>query len=272
MRSIWTGALSFGLINIPVRLYSATEEHAISFDLLHKKDLSPVRYARICKAEEKEIPYEDIVKGYEYQKGEYVVIEEEIFKQVDKHKTETIEIVQFTDSEEIDSIYFEKPYYLEPGKGADKSYALLRETLKESGKVGVVKFVLRTREHIGIIKPYENAIILNQMRYSTEVRNLSELKLPEADLINKKEIEMALKLVDQLSDRFDASAYHDEFTEELEAIIQAKVEGIPPAKKGASPQKGQKIHDIMSLLKASLESSKSPNKVRAAPKKKKKAV
>ena len=159
MRSIWSGALSFGLINIPVRLYSGTEEHALSFDLLHKKDLSPIRYARICKEDGKEIPYQDIVKGYEYQKGEYVVVTEEDFKAVDMEKTNAIEIVQFTPKSEIDAIFYEKPYFLEPGKGADKPYALLRETLQRSKKVGVVKFVFRNREHLGIIEPYGNAII-----------------------------------------------------------------------------------------------------------------
>lgn len=258
MRSIWSGSISFGLINIPIRLYSAVEEHAISFDLLHKKDLSPIRYAKICKAEEKEVPYSEVVKGYEYQKGEYVVVEDEIFKNASK-KTEIIEIVQFAKKEEIDSIFFEKPYFLEPGKGADKSYALLRETLQNSGKVAVVKFVFRNKEHIGILKPYLNSIILNQMRYVSEIRSIDDLKLPKGEKINKKEIDMALKLVNQLTEKFKPDAYKDEYTHELQEAIEAKVKGIKPSKKGAAP-KPSKVHDIMSLLKASLEESKTPKK------------
>src|SRR5436853_5303039 len=136
MRALWTGALSFGLINISMKLYSATREHeGISFDMLHKKDLSPIRYARICKSDGQEVPYEDIVKGYQYQKGDYVVLSEEDFKRADVKKTKTIEIVDFVDESEIDPIYYDKPYYLEPGKGADKAYVLFRESLKKSKKV-----------------------------------------------------------------------------------------------------------------------------------------
>lgn len=259
MRSIWSGAISFGLINIPIKLYSASEERALSFDLLHKKDLSPIRYARICKQDGSEVPYEDIVKGYEYQKGEYVIIEGEEFKRMDREKTNTIEIVQFAKSDEIDSIYFDKPYFLEPGKGAEKAYALLRETLRRSNKVGVVKYVLRNKEHIGIIKPYLNAIILDQMRYAAEIRDLNDLKLPDEKKISKEEIDVALKLVNQLTGKFDARKFHDEYSEELRELIDAKVKGVEkaPRKKGAA-KKPTKVHDIMSLLRASLENEKKP--------------
>ena len=151
MRALWSGSISFGLINIPIRLYSASEERGgLNLDMLHRKDLSPIRYARICKAEEKEVPYADIVKGYEYQKGDYIVISPEDLKNAQPKKTETIEISHFLKEEEIDPIFFEKPYYLEPAKGADKPYALLRETLVASKKVAVVKYILRDREHLGI--------------------------------------------------------------------------------------------------------------------------
>lgn len=255
MRSIWSGTLSFGLINIPIRLYSGTDEHPFNFDMLHKTDLSPIRFARICKTEEKEVPYKDIVKGYEYQKGEYLVIEDEDFKKVISQKTDTIEIVSFAHEDEIDPIYFEKPYFLEPGKGADKSYALLRETLRKSKKVGVVKFVLRNRAHIGIIKPYQDAIILDQMRYATEVRQLEGLKLPSEKTISKKELDMALKLVEQLTDKFNPNAYEDTYAKDMQAVIDAKLKGAKPLKK-APPPKESKVHDIMSLLKASLEEGK----------------
>lgn len=260
MRSIWSGALSFGLINIPVRLYSGTEDHAISFDLLHKKDLSPIRYARICKQDEKEIPYQDIVKGYEYQKGEYVVVTEDDFKEVENEKTSSIEIVQFSLKETINPIFYEKPYFLEPGKGADKSYALLRETLLKSKKVGIVKFAFRNRGHLGIIEPYGNAIILIQMRFASEIREIEELKLPKEGLINKKELDIALKLVDQLTDSFKPEAFHDEYTEKLEQLLAAKIKGLPVRKKTPTPAKPSKVHDILSLLKASLAKPKTPKK------------
>lgn len=258
MRSIWSGAISFGLVHIPVHLYSGTEEHALDLDMLHKTDFSPIRYARICKADGKEVPYSDIVKGYEYEKGEYIVLDDADFKSIHAEKTNTIEIVHFASKEEIDSIYFEKPYFLEPGKGADKSYVLLREALTETGKVGVVKFVLRNREHIGIIKPHGNAIILDQMRYASEIRDVEELKLPKAEQANKKELAMALKLIDQLTEEFKADAYKDEYSEVLKQLIDAKIKGVAPHKKGAAGPKPSKVHDIMSLLKASLEEKKKP--------------
>lgn len=271
MRSIWSGSISFGLINIPVKLYSAAEDHAISFDLLHKTDLSPIRYARICKADGKEIPYNEIVKGYEYEKGEYVVIEEQDFKQLEKVKTGAINIFHFSKKEEIDSIYFERPYYLEPGKGADKSYALLRETLLSSNKVAVVKYVFKNKEHLGIIKPYFNALVLNQMRFASEIRSLEELKLPEKGEVTKKEIDMALKLVDQLTDKFQPESYQDEYTHELQEVIDAKIKGITPSKKVAPRKQPSKVHDIMSLLKASIEEETKQSKkqnVRSKAKKK----
>ncbi|MCE5318565.1 MAG: Ku protein [Parachlamydia sp.] len=253
MRAIWSGLVSFGLINVPIKLYSATDEHAISFDMLHKTDLSPIRYARICKEDGKEIPYKDIVKGYEYQKGEYIVFTEEDFKRIDVKKTGTIEIVQFTKSEEIDSIYFEKPYYLEPDKGGAKPYALLREALKASGTVAVAKFVFRNRESLGIIKPYGEALILDQMRFASEIRPTKELNLPEKSLLDKKEIGMALELIEKLTDKFKPEAYRDEYTQELQKAIDAKVKGIPIGKKGKAAPKVSKIHDISALLKESLE-------------------
>lgn len=262
MRAIWSGLISFGLINVPVKLYSATEEHAISFDLLHKTDLSPIRYARICKEDEKEIPYKDIVKGYEYQKGEYVVFDEEDFKKVNAKKTGTIEIVQFTKNEEIDSIYYEKPYLLEPDKGAAKAYALLREALAQSNTVAVVKFVFRHKESIGIIKPYGNVLILDQMRFASEIRQSKELDLPEKNLVDKKEIGMALQLIDSLTEKFKPEEFKDEYTHELRQALEAKVKGLPVSKKGKAVPRSSKIHDITALLQESLDELRKTKKPR----------
>lgn len=252
MRAIWSGSISFGLINVPVKLYSASEDHEISFHLLHKTDLSPIRYARICKAEEKEIPYEDVVKGYEYEKGQYVLFDEKDFANVSVKKTGAINIVIFTKNELIDPIYFERPYYLEPDKGAAKPYALLREVLKASKTVAVVKYIFRNKEHLGIVKPYKEALILEQMRFASEIRNMDELQLPEKKLITKNEMEMALQLVDKLTGDFDPEAYKDEYTHELQQAIEDKVHGVSKSKKG-KVGRTSKIHDLTQLLEESLQ-------------------
>ncbi len=274
MRALWSGAVSFGLINIPVRLYSASEDHGLNLDMLHKKDLSPIRYARICKAEEKEIPYEDIVKGYKYQNDEYVVVSPDDLKNARKQKSTTIEILQFAKADEIDSIYFEKPYFLEPGKGADKPYALLRETLLSSKKVAIVNYVFRDREHVGILRPYFNCILLPQMRFAEEIRALEDLKLPDEKIVNKKELDMSLKLVNELTEEFHAEAHRDNYTDHLKELIEAKIAGQTRSgtrKKTPSP-KSAKIHDITALLEASLKETRarsSSNRKKPKPKKKK---
>lgn len=269
MRSIWSGSLSFGLINIPIKLYSATEDHEISFDLLHKKDHGRIRYARICKEEEKEVPWEDIVKGYEYQKGEYVEVTDEDFAKVNIEKSGTIDIQAFTDSSEIESLYFEKPYYLEPDKGAAKAYALLRESLYKTGKVGIAKFVLRNREHIAVIRPHEDVLVLNQLRFADEVRSYEDLKLPDADTVSKKEMDIAVKLIEQLTDEFDINQYKDTYVEDLRKVIDEKLQGIE--RKAVKPSsKITPMKDIMSLLKQSLEQEKKrkePKRTAVKPKK-----
>jgi DNA end-binding protein Ku len=256
---MWTGVISFGLLNVPVRLYRGSEERALSFDMLHKKDLSPIRFARICLADGQEIPYKDIVKGYEYEKGEYVVIDESEFKKADKEKSETIAIMHFALEEEIDPIFFEKPYFLEPGKGGNKAYALLLETLRTSKKVAIVKFVFLNKEHLGALKPYQDCLTLIQMRFMDEVRSHDELKLPQKGEVTKKELDMSLKLVKQLTQKFDPKKYHDEYTEEIKEVIEAKIKGLSLAPKKAA-KKSTKVHDISALLKASLEETHHPKK------------
>lgn len=253
MRAIWTGSLSFGLINIPIRLYSATQDHALNFDMLHNKDLSPIRYARICKADGKEIPYKDIVKGYEYQEGDYVVLLDEDFQRADVKKTKAIDILDFVDENEIDPIYYEKPYYLEPGKGADKAYLLLCESLKKSKKVALARFVFHHREHIGVIKPHGHFLLLDQLRYASEIRDPKELHAPERVKTSKQEVTMALKLIEQLSSHFQPESYHDTYKEELTKIIQEKAKGKKPHHRKGKEPKTTEIKDIMHMLKKSLE-------------------
>lgn len=255
MRSIWKGALSFGLVNIPVKLYAASHEKEISFTLLHKKDFSEVRYARVCKAEEKEVPWDEIVKGYEYEDGNFVVLKDEDFEKANLKKTKTIEIIGFIHEEEIDSSFYVRPYFLEPEKNAQNAYSLLREALMKSKKVGLAKFVLRNKEHIAAVKVHDDLIILNEMRYLNELIRPSEMEIPEIKKSSPKELEMAMKLIEHLTIPFNPKEYKDTYTEEIKAIIKQKAKGKPihvKEEKAVSP----KIHDIMSLLKESLETKK----------------
>lgn len=252
MRSIWSGAISFGLVNIPVKLYSATGENKLDFDMLHEEDLSPIRYARVCRADGKEIPYQEIVKGYEYAKGDYVVLTDEDFKKANARKTKTIDIVDFVKEDEINVVYFEKPYFLEPSKGAEKAYALLREALKKSKKTAIAKFVLRNREHLAAVKPEENVLILDQMRFQTELRSPNELNLPKVDIAERREIDMALALIDQLSEPFKPEDYKDTYTAELRRVIDEKSKGKTPSQKEEEPVP-TRVPDLMEVLRASLE-------------------
>ncbi len=252
MRSIWKGSISFGLVNIPVRLYSATDDHSISFDYLHKKDLSPVRYAKICKKEEIEIAYSDIVRGYEYRPGDFVVIGDEDLKKVNIARSKSIDILSFADQKDIDTIYFEKPYYLEPEKNAEKAYALLYEALRSSNKVGIAKFVLRTREHLSILKPDKNMLLLNQMRFAHEVRDTKELSLPDPKEVSEAEVKMALTLIEQLTKPFNPEDYKDTYTVELESMINDKAKGKPIHIEGEEPEP-TKVKDLMDLLQKSIE-------------------
>ncbi len=262
MRSIWSGALSFGLINIPVKLYSATSGTGLDLDMLHKQDLSPIKYARICRSDGKEIPYDDIVKGYEYQPGDYVILTDEDFEKANVRKTKTVDIQEFTEENQIDSIFFEKPYYLEPEKGSVKAYVLLREVLKKSKKVGVAKFVLRNREHLGIIKPYKNALVLNQLRFENEIRSPQDLNIPGGKPSNEREVKMALNLIDQLSEPFNPDQYKDVYQAELKQVIKQKAHGKRIQPKGEEPIK-TRAEDIMAMLKATLEEhDKSKSRVR----------
>lgn len=251
MRSIWKGSISFGLVNIPINMYVASQAKEISFVMLHKKDLSEIRYARICKTEEKEVPWKDIVKGYELEKGDFVVFDEKDFEKANLKKTKTIEIVGFVDEDEIDSIFYVKPYFLEPGKNADKAYGLLKDALKKSKKLGLARYILRNKEHLAVIKPLEDMLILNELRYETELLTVQDLDIPTTKP-SAKELDMAVKLVDQMTISFEPKQYHDTYTEEIKQMIKQKAKGKPvhpKTKETPSP----KVHDIMSLLQESLE-------------------
>lgn len=261
MRSIWKGSISFGLINIPVRLYGASRSRELKFKLLHKKDHSEIHYARICEAEGKEIPWEEIVKGYKYKKGDYVVLADEDFEKANLKKTKTIEILDFTYEDQIDTIYFKTPFYLEPEKGAANAYNLLREALKKSKKVAVGHFVLRNHEHLGVIKPHGDLLILNQLRYQSELIPPKDLQIPKEKAIPKRELDTALSLIDLLTKEFNPKKYADTYTEEVKALIAKKAKGgklKPRKEKRARPAK------IFPLLKKSLELHKKKARNRKA--------
>lgn len=254
MRPIWTGSISFGLINIPISLYSAVHESQLDLDMLDAKDHSNIKFKRVNENTGKEVGYGDIVKGYKVNDA-YVILEDKDFEAADAEKTKTIDIINFVNEEEIDSIYYEQPYYLEPDKPAQKAYALLRDALEASGKVGVTSFVMRNKEGLAILKPRGNVIVLNRIRFAEEIRDASELELPAVSKSNLKEMDMANKLIDQLTEKFDISKFRDTYTSKLLKIIEDKSKGIkikePKMKVQHTPN-----DDLMAMLKASLEGKK----------------
>ncbi len=254
MRPIWTGSISFGLVNIPVRMYSGVNpRQGLDLDMLHKDDHAPIRYARICRKDGKEVPWDEIVKGYEYREGDYVVLTKKDLEKIDAHKTQTLDIQQFVEEGGIDVRYFEKPYYLEPVKGGEKAYALLHAALEESDKLALTKYVVHEREHLGVIKPVGRALVLNQMRFPTDLREGTDLTFPSDKEITHKELDVALKLIRQETKPFVPEDFHDSYTEELEDMIAAKTKGKKPPKHRAAP-KNTSAHDLMAALKASLKS------------------
>lgn len=254
MRPVWKGWMSFGLIHIPVNLYSGTKQQELKFHLLHKKDKSPIRYARICKKDGKEIPWDEIVKGYTLESGDVVILTEADFEKANLERVKSIQILDFVQTDEIPTSYYKKPYILEPQKGAGKAYILLRDALSKTKKVGLCKFVLRNREHLGAILVEGDLILLNQMRFANELIQKPELKIPKKEKISKKEVEMAIKLIDHLTEDFEPKQYKDEYRKEILSVIKKKSKGKTVRKKGKAPKK-TKQDDFLKVLKKSLKDS-----------------
>lgn len=223
----------------------------IDLDMLHKEDHSPIRFARVCRKDGEEVPWDDIVKGYEYRDGDYVVLTEKELNNLDAEKSQTIDIQQFVQEGEIDIRYFEKPYYLEPIKGGEKAYSLLHAALEQSDKLAFAKFVMHQREHLAVIKPVGRALVLNQMRFPTDIREGTDLNLPDGKKVTQDEVKVALKLIAQETRHFMPEDFKDTYTEELEDLIKAKTKGKKPAKHRAA-HKDTRPGDLMSALKASL--------------------
>ena len=256
MRAIWKGNISFALVSIPISLFSATRRNELSFHYLHKKDMSSVSYKRFCDTEDVEVQWEEITRGYEYEKGQYVEITDEDLDKADVELTKTIQIQEFVQEDEIDPLYFDKPYYLEPQKGGERAYALMRDALELSKKVGIAKVVLKSREHLAAVKSVGNMMTLQTMRFAHEIVDSTSLNLPQKSDISKKEMDLAHTLIDSMSDKFDPNKYKDDYYEKVLEVIQMKVAGVSPqapAPKGPGPAK---VVDLMEVLKQSLNETK----------------
>ena len=264
-RSMWKGSLAFGLVNIPIELYSATRDHRPKFRLLHAKDEEPVRYERVCQKEGKPVAWEDLVKGYEYAKGQFVVLTKDDFKTAALEKTKTIDILDFVDPKEIDERYFETPYYLEPGKGADRAYVLLREAIKASEKIGIAKIILRDAQHLAAVEAIGDALVLTMMRFADELADLSDFNFPKKADLRAGELKMAQQLIENLVSEWQPDKYTDEYKENLLRVINAKVKGRKPrlVAEDTTPQQAEVV-DLMARLRASLEGKKAGSAKKAA--------
>ena len=258
MRPIWSGSLSFGLVNIPVRLQSAVRaKERVSFRLLHEKDHSPIRYERVCQKEGKAVDWKDIVKGYEYAKGKFVVLTAEDFKAAAIESTKTIEILDFAPADDIDARFFETPYYILPGKGGDKPYALLREAIKRTGTVGIGKITMRTNSlHLAGVKAVEDALVLEIMRFADELVDLADMTFPSDAGVRPQELQMAEQLIGNLMASFDPTKYVDDYRENLMKIILAKTKGKPVEVEEPEDRESTRVVDLMARLQESLEMGK----------------
>jgi len=272
MAAIWKGSVAFGLVNIPVELRTAVRADHIGFRLLHEEDHSPVKYERVSQADSKPIPWNEIVKGYEYEKGKFVIMSDDDFKAAAIEGSKSIDILDFVKEEEIDPRYFETPYYLVPGKGAEKSYALLREAIRKTGAVGIGKIIIRQTQHLAAIKVIGDALVLEIMRFSNELVDADEYTFPSRSGVRPQELEMAEQLIENLASPFDPARYTDDYRANLMKLIKAKMKGKKvkleePAEETAETG----VLDLMSRLRASLDQGsgkKTAKTKRAAPAKK----
>ena len=261
-RAIWTGAISFGLVYIPVQLHSASHTSSLDLDMLDKNDFSPVGYQRFNKRTGKVVEWGDIVKGYQYEKGKYVALSDEDFRQANVKATQTIDIQQFTEQASIPPEYFETPYFLAPGKGGAKVYALLRDALKKTKKAAIATFVMRGRQHLAMLHPLDNALMLNTLRFEEEIRSAGELDLPgKSSGVTSKELAMAERLIDDMTGEWNPSAFKDTYSRDLLARVKEKVKNrenhkLTPTEKTREPRQSAQVIDLMEVLKKSLEQGK----------------
>jgi DNA end-binding protein Ku len=267
MHTMWKGSISFGLVNIPIKLHTATEDKDIKLRTLHNKCHAPIKYEKICSVCEEEVKPEDIVKAYEYTKGKFVVLDQEELEKLRKENEEkAVEIIDFVKIEEIDPIYFDRSYYMSPNEGGGKAYSLLRKALQESQKVGLAKIIIRSKEQLAVIRVYENTLVMETIHYPDEVRKAGDVpNVPSENKVTQKELDTAILLIDQLTSVFEPEKYTDDYRTALLELIESKRTGKETVTTSAK-EVPSNVTDLMAALQASIDRTK-PNKV-AAPKKK----
>jgi DNA end-binding protein Ku len=263
-RALWKGSISFGLVNIPIELHTAVRNHRPRFRMLHAKDRSPVRFERVCIRDGHPVAWEDLVKGFEYAKGRFVVITKEDFQAAALEKTRTVDIIDFVKSDAIDDRFFETPYYLVPAKSGERSYALLREAIRESDRIGIAKFILRDAQHLAALEVIGDALVLTVMRFADELVDTATLHFPSAGHIRKPELEMAKALVNNLASEWDPAKYTDQYRENLLRIIHGKVKGKDVELEPMTERPRAEVVDLMERLRRSLEKSGSASARSAA--------
>lgn len=255
-RAIWKGSIAFGLVSIPVELHTAVRDHRPKFRMLHARDKSPVRYERVCQRDGTAVAWEDLVKGYEYEKGQFIVLTKEDLKAVALNKDRAIDIMDFVKGDEIDDRYFETPYYLTPQKGSQHAYALLRDALRETARVGIAKIIIREAQHLAALEVIDEALVLTMLRYGDELVDTSALEFPSGAKVRKGELDMAKMLIGNLAADWDPSKYTDEYRDNLMKLIKARMKGEKPRLPAAGPPPEGKVVDLMERLRQSLEASR----------------
>jgi DNA end-binding protein Ku len=254
--AIWSGSINFGLVTIPVKLFTAVRTDELSFNMLHAKDEGRIKYERICSVDGNPVPWDEIVKGYEYEKGQYVILTDEDFKSVNPEATQSVDILEFVELDKINPMFFDKPYYLEPTKQGRHAYALLREALANSGRVAIARVVIRTKEYIAAVKPLDDALVLELMHWADEIVASTTLDLPDRAKLPEKEMKMAEMLIDTMSvDEFEPDKFKNTYHDEVLAMIEARAAGkeLPKAKKAPARAK---VVNLMDVLEQSLAESK----------------
>jgi DNA end-binding protein Ku len=254
-RAIWKGSIAFGLVNIPVELHTAVRDSRPRFRMLHAQDKSPVKFQRVCAREGKPVAWEELVKGYEYEKGRFVILSKEDFQAAALEKSRTVDIRNFVKGDEIDDRFFETSYYLTPAKGGERAYALLREAMRQTELVGIATIVLREAQHLAALEVNGEAMVLTMMRYAEELVDTSEYRFPSAGDVRKPELEMARTLVQNLADKWDPSQYTDRYRENLMKIIKAKMKGTEPRLREHVEPQSSEVVDLMERLRQSLQSA-----------------
>lgn len=275
MRSLWKGAISFGLVTIPVSLFPATKREELKFRLLRSGDLSPVNYKRVAEADGKEVPWDQIVKGYEYEKGKFIVLKEEDFARVDVEATQTVDIIHFVKLDDVDPLLFYKPYYLQVEKGGDKAYVLLRDALIDSGKIAIAKVVIRSRQHLAAVKPQKDGLMLELMHFQQELIDASDFKAPSVKAASKAEMQMAKQLISSMTAEWNPDEYSDDYRDALEKMIEDKIEhGEEAPEAPVKKKKPTNVVDLVSVLQQSIQQNKGESKKTKAskPKRRKKAA